>query len=134
MILLGRISLIESDFVSILGQSVFLDQIGSRFGIGDIVAVYGSIDIDTGGIVGATMVSARDAGFRASTASYLTGLVDSVDYSTGKALVSGLMVDYNALSATGWAPRVGDQVSVTGYHYGSLGLLVADPQLRLERR
>jgi hypothetical protein len=80
------------------------------------------------------MISARDAGFLSSTPSYLTGIVDSVDYSTGKALVSGLMVDYNALSSGGWSPSVGDEVSVTGYHYGDVGLLVADPQLSLERR
>ncbi|MDX1405330.1 MAG: hypothetical protein R3192_12365, partial [Woeseiaceae bacterium] len=95
------------------------------------VAVYGSIDPDTGGIVGATMVSARDAGFRADSPAYLTGVVDSVDSSTGKAVVSGLLVDYNALLSDGYAPSVGDEVSVTGYHYDDQGLLVADPGLSL---
>ena len=86
--------------------------------------------MDTGGIVGATLVRADDAGYVAvSGASYLTGIVDSVDYASGKAVVSGLMVDYNALLSTGWAPSVGDEVSVTGYHYGDLGVMVADPQL-----
>ena len=41
---------------------------------------------------------------------------------------------YNALLSDGWAPGVGDEVSVSGYHYGDLGVLVADPQLRLEQR
>jgi hypothetical protein len=80
------------------------------------------------------MISASDAGFLANSPSYLTGIVDSVNYSTGKALVSGLMVDYNALLSSGWAPNAGDEVSVTGYHYDDLGLLVADPQLSLQTR
>jgi hypothetical protein len=43
--------------------------------------------------------------------------------------VSGLTVDYNALLSNGWAMSVGDEVSVTGYHYGDLGVMVADPHL-----
>jgi hypothetical protein len=120
---------ISDDFVSVLGQSIFLDQIDGRYSVGQLVAVYGSIDTDTGGIVGATLVTADDAGLAASGASYLTGIVDSVDQASGKAVVSGLTVDYNALLSNGWAMSVGDEVSVTGYHYGDLGVMVADPHL-----
>jgi hypothetical protein len=66
---------ISDDFVSVLGQSIFLDQIDGRYSVGQLVAVYGSIDTDTGGIVGATLVTADDAGLAASGASYLTGMV-----------------------------------------------------------
>jgi hypothetical protein len=121
-----------SDFVSVLGQTVFVGEGEvNRFSLGTSVAVYGSIDIDSGGIVGATVVDADQAGFSADSPSYLTGIVDAVDYTNGNAIVSGMMVDYNALLAVGSAPSVGDQVSVTGRHYGDLGVLVADPQSSL---
>jgi hypothetical protein len=58
----------------------------------------------------------------------LTGIVDSVDYATGTAVVSGMTVDYNALLSVGVAPSVDSQVAVSGRHYGDLGLLVAEVQ------
>ncbi len=131
LILVGHVSLIQSNFISVLGQSVFLSRLDGRFGVGTLVAVYGSIDFDTGSIADAWIVEAGRAGFAADSPSYLTGVVDSVDYAIGRAVVSGLMVDYNALLSTGHAPSIGDQVSITGRHYGGLGVLVADPQLGL---
>ncbi len=80
----------------------------NRFSLGTSVAVYGSIDIDTGGIVGATIVDAGQAGFTADSPSYLTGIVDAVDYANVNAIVSGIIVDYNALLSFGSAPSVGD--------------------------
>jgi hypothetical protein len=122
---------LKSDFLSVLGQSVFPGRVDRRFGVGTMVAVYGSIDVETGGIANARVVDAVQAGFAGDSPAYLTGVVDAVDYANGRALVSGLMVDYNALLSAGLAPSVGDQVSVTGRHYGDLGVLVADPQLGL---
>ncbi len=128
LLVYGRIEVLGSDFVSVLGQTVFVGEGEvNRFSLGTSVAVYGSIDIDTGGIVGATVVDAGQAGFTADAPSYLTGIVDAVDYANGNAIVSGMMVDYNALLSVGSAPNVGDQVSVTGRYYGDLGVLVADP-------
>jgi len=126
------VSYVGNDFVSVLGQTIFVDD-GMFAGIreGSSVAVFGSIDIDSGGIVGASLVDAASAGF-APGASYLTGFVDSVDYSKGVAMVSGMAVDYNALLSSGSAPSVGDMVSVTGRDYAGLGVLIADPQLRLD--
>ena len=98
---------------------------------GSVVAVYGSIDFDTGGIVDAMLIDASEVGFDPGT-SYLTGFVDSVDYSKGMAMVSGMAVDYTALLSSGSAPSVGDVVSVTGRDYGSANVLIADPSLRLE--
>jgi hypothetical protein len=98
-----------------------------------MVAVFGEIDGDTGGIVGASILDAGNAGFSPETA-YLTGFVDSVDYLNGIAMVSGMAVDYTALLSDGAAPGVGDMVSIAGRDYGDRGLLVADPQLRLEIR
>jgi hypothetical protein len=132
LLVYGRIEVLGSDFVSVVGQTVFVGEGEvNRFSLGTSVAVYGSIDIDTGGIVGATVVDAGQAGFTADAPSYLTGIVDAVDYANGNAVLSGMMVDYNALLAVGSAPNVGDEVSVTGRHYGDLGVLVADPQSSL---
>ncbi|MCH7817829.1 MAG: hypothetical protein IIC60_14815, partial [Proteobacteria bacterium] len=128
LLVYGRVEVLGSDFVSVLGQTVFLGAGDvNRFSLGTLVAVYGSIDLETSSIVDATVVDAGEAGFSASLLSYLTGIVDAVDYENGTAIVSGLTVDYNALLAVGVAPRVGDQVAVTGYHYRDLGMLVAVP-------
>jgi hypothetical protein len=91
------------------------------------VAVYGSIDADTGGIVGAQVFP---VGRRMGGASYLRGIVDQVDRSIGVAIISGMAVDYNAVLSNGSAPSVGDTVAVTGRSYG--GLIVADPSLGLD--
>jgi hypothetical protein len=123
------VDVLGSDFVSVLGQTVFLNSSGiSSVSLGMRVAVYGSIDMDTGGIVNATVVDSDLAGFAGNSPSFLNGIVDEVDSATGKAVVSGLLVDYTALLSDGWAPSVGDEVAVSGYHYGGLGVLVAEPQ------
>ena len=135
LLALGRITFVGSDFISVLGQTVFVDSTaidGLHEGLA--VAVYGSLDFETGGIVDATVVDAGNAGFGASSPSFLTGFVDSVDYAKGIAVVSGMAVDYTALLGKGSAPNVGDQVAITGYEYATLGVLVADPQLQLETR
>ncbi len=135
LLIFGRVSFLGNDFVSVLGQSVFVDRATiSSLHAGSTVAVYGSIDISNGGIVGARIIDAGAAGFGPGAPSFLTGLVDSVDHEKGLAVVSGMTVDYTALLASGSAPSVGDQVSVTGREYGSLGMLVADPNMRLEIR
>ena len=127
MLLRGQIDALQSDFISVLGQSVFGDRMDSRFARGTMIAVYGEIDTETGGIVNASVVAAEEAGFAPDSPAFLTGMVDAVDGATGKAVVSGLLVDYNALLSNGIAPRVGDQVSITGRHYEDLGVMVAVP-------
>ena len=124
MLVFGSIDFVGDGFISVLGQTVFGDLGG--FGIGTTVAVYGSIDSGTGGIVGAQVfpVSSGMGG-----ASYLRGIVDAVDLAMGVAIVSGMAVDYNAMLSSGGAPSVGDTVGVTGRSYG--GLIVADPSLDL---
>ncbi len=125
LLVLGAIEHIGDGFVSVLGQTVFGDLGG--LGTGMTVAVYGSIDADTGGIVGAQVFP---VGPRVGGASYLRGIVDEVNLAVGLALVSGVMVDYNALLSNGSVPSVGDVVGVTGRSYG--GLIVADPSLGLD--
>jgi hypothetical protein len=104
-----------------MGQTVF-GGTAKSVGLGDIVAVYGSIDRDTGGIVNASVVPVAG-----SDLSYLRGVVDEVNSATGRAVVSGVTVDYSALLSHGHAPNVGDEVAVTGRAYTELGLLVAQP-------
>ncbi|MDA0994670.1 MAG: hypothetical protein O3A13_13705 [Proteobacteria bacterium] len=135
LLLVGRVDYVGDDFVSVLGQTVFVDRASFRaVGEGSAVAVYGSLDGDTGAISNASMIDAGIAGFGPGSASFLTGFVDSVDYAKGHAVVSGKQVDYTALLSNGSAPNVGDMVSVTGRDYGAYGTLVADPQMRLEIR
>jgi len=133
LLVLGRVEFVGTDFVSVLGQSVLVDDsTASALKAGSTVAVYGSIDIESGGITDALVVNADSAGFGADAPSYLTGFVDSVDYAKGLAVVSGMTVDYNALLSSGAAPSVGDMVSITGRDYAGMSVLVADPQLSLE--
>ena len=124
LLVFGRINHIGNGFISVLGQTVFGNLSG--LGAGATVAVYGSIDADTGGIVGAQVVPVG-AG---SGASYLRGIVDEVNLAFGIAVISGVTVDYNAMLSDGGAPQVGDVVGVVGQSYG--GLLVADPLLSLD--
>ncbi len=127
LLVLGAIAHVGDGFISVLGQTVFGDLSG--LGVGMTVAVYGSIDADTGGILDAQVfsVSASIGG-----ASYLRGIVDEVDLAGGIAVVSGMTVDYTALLSNGSPPQVGDEVAVTGWSYGGASLLIADPLLSLE--
>ena len=132
LMLVGRVNFVGDGFVSVLGQRVFVDRANlGGISVGSAVAVYGSIDIDSGGIRNASVVSMRSA---ARNASYISGVVDSVDYAKGRAAVSGMTIDYTALLADGFAPNVGDMVSVTGREYRGAGLLVADPEMQLSVR
>jgi predicted aconitase with swiveling domain len=121
LMVIGRIDAVSNDFVSVLGQSVFGTGF-DRLSLGTPVAVYGSIDRETGSIVNASVVPVAGGDL-----SYLRGVVDEVNYSTGRAVVSGVTVDYNALLSNGHAPSIGDEVAVTGRVYQQLGLLVAQP-------
>jgi hypothetical protein len=85
------------------------------------VQIYGSLDRETGGIVDANVIAAAGTDL-----SLLTGYVDSVSPDVGRAVVSGVTVDYNALMYTGVAPSVGDRVSVVGRMYRGVGTLVAE--------
>ena len=100
--------------------------------VGSPVAVFGEVDVSSGGIVGASVVDAGIAGYDTS-ASFLSGIVDSVDRASGVAVVSGKAVNYTALLANGMEPSVGDMMSIAGRDYGDSGLLMADPDIRLER-
>ncbi|MFB3124578.1 MAG: hypothetical protein ACE1Z7_03295, partial [Woeseiaceae bacterium] len=127
LLVLGAIGYVGDGFISVLGQTVFgdFDGLGSRM----TIAVYGSIDADTGGILDAQVfsVSARFGGV-----SYLRGIVDEVDLAGGFAVVSGMTVDYTALLSNGSAPQVGDEFAVTGWSYDGASLLIADPLLSLD--
>jgi hypothetical protein len=127
LLVLGAIDYVGDGFISVLGQTVFGD-LGS-LAAGMTVAVYGSLDSDTGGILEARVFP---MGSSKGGASFLRGFVDEVDLALGLAVISGITVDYNALLSNGSAPRVGDQVSVIGRSYNKRGLLVADPSLGLD--
>jgi hypothetical protein len=116
----GNVDAVSGDFLSVLGQSVFGIADLRGLSVGTPVAVYGSIDRDTGGIVNASVVPVAG-----SDLSYLRGVVDEVNAATGLAVVSGVTVNFTEWLSNGHAPSVGDEVAVTGRAYAELGLLVA---------
>ncbi|MEX2124238.1 MAG: hypothetical protein WD795_10120, partial [Woeseia sp.] len=122
LLVVAQVETVADDFISVLGQSVFGVSDLSAVDVGTPVAVYGTIDRDTGGIVNATVVPVSGGDL-----SYLRGIVDDVNRATGRAVVSGITVDYNALLSNGRAPSVGDEVAVTGRVYREFGLMVAQP-------
>ena len=126
LLVVGRVENVAYDFVSVLGQSIFAssgDMAG--VGVGATVAVYGRLDPQLGGIVDARLVPVAAPGVDAGP-SLLTGFVDEVDPTIGRAVVGGVSVDYNARLAGGDAPEVGDIVSISGRRYAGLGVLVAE--------
>lgn len=123
LLVVGPVNVRQDGFMAVLGQSVFgAPSAFAGFRPGDTVAVYGDLDPVTGGIVNATVARATNYGW-----SYLRGIVDAVDPATGRAVVSGVTVDYTALLANGVAPSVGDEVAVSGYAFNDANLLVAQP-------
>jgi hypothetical protein len=118
-LVVGRVEFVGNGFFAVLGQSIFPSSASVR--PGDRVAIYGSIDHTTGGIVNARVMPAM------GDLSFLRGIVDEVNPSMGRAVVSGVTVDYTALLANGRAPSVGDVVAVTGRSYSQLGVFVAQP-------
>ena len=121
----GQIDFVGDGFVSVLGQTVFGS--GSGLTIGSTIAVYGSFDSEFGGFVDTQIVPLAPSGVDSGYSDFLRGTVDSIDRSFGIAVVGGMMVDYNAMLATGMAPGLGDEVAITGRNYRGLGLLVATP-------
>ncbi|NNE59285.1 MAG: hypothetical protein HKN35_00125 [Woeseia sp.] len=132
LLALGRVDYIGDGFISVLGQTV-LGSLGDFSGI-DVdatVALYGSMDSSTGAFAGARIELIAPAGIDAGMPSFLQGVVDSVDAAMGRAVVNGVTVDYTALLSDGAAPQLGDEFALSGRSYRGLGLLVAEPDLRV---
>ena len=130
LLAIGMASLIDSNIISVLGQTIAVSPgFAGRDFAGKTVAVYGQIDFDTGSFTDTRLVA-----LDASSPSFIRGMVDSVNAKSGIAVVNGFAVDYTALLANGVVPKIGDEVSVFGYAYSGLGLLVADPSLTLDLR
>ena len=122
LLVIGTVEVLDNGFASVLGQSVFGEaQMFAGIGAGMTVAIYGSIDADTGGIVNARIIPVAN-----DTPSFLRGVVDEVNLATGRAVVSGIDVDYTSMLANDRAPKVGQLMSVSGRLYQGVGLLVAE--------
>ncbi|MEX2495539.1 MAG: hypothetical protein WD448_05580, partial [Woeseia sp.] len=123
LLVLGRVEFVHSGFISALGQTILgINAEQQGITVGTPVAIYGTIDRETGGIVNASVVPVTGGDL-----SFLRGVVDEVDHARGRAVVSGVTVDYSALLADGKAPNAGDEVAITGRAYHNLGVLVAQP-------
>jgi hypothetical protein len=122
LLVVGTVDVVGDGFISVLGQSVFADQSAlAGINVGSPVAIYGSIDSNLGGIVNATVV-----GVAASDQSFLRGTVDEVNVILGRAVISGVAVDYTAMLSNRKAPRVGEVLSVRGRTYSGTKLLVVE--------
>jgi hypothetical protein len=132
LLALGRVDVVGDGFISVLGQTVLgADRDLAGITTGTTVAIYGSIDAATGGFANTRVVSVTPTGIDSGMPSFLRGTVDAVDAALGRAVVSGVVVDYSAMLAKGRAPRVGEQLAVSGRAYRGLGLLVAEPDLEV---
>jgi len=129
LLALGQVDHIGDGFLSVLGQTVIgADSDFAGISTGSTIAVFGSMDAGTGGFSNTRIVSVSPSGIDSGLPSFLRGTVDAVDAAMGRAVVSGITVDYTAMLSSGSAPSVGDRVAVSGRSYRGLGLLVAEPE------
>ena len=111
-----------------MGQTVFDN--GAGFGgltAGMTIAIYGAIDLGTGGFVDTQIMKLAPVGVDAGVPDFLRGIVDAVDTRFGMAVIGGMTVDYSAMLSNGRAPQIGDEIAVTGRNYRDLRLLIASP-------
>ena len=107
----------------VLGQKVLIGS-AAAVAVGDTVAVYGAVLGDGG--LNATKVVVEGAYVPGATPVFVSGTVQQVQPSIGRAVVSGITVDLTALMSTGAVtPAVGSKVEISGTQPVNNGLLVA---------
>ena len=108
----------------VLGQKVLIGAEAS-VAVGNTVAVYGEVLGDGG--LNATKLVVEGAYVPGATPVFVSGTVQQVQPSIGRAVVSGITVDLTALMSTGAVtPAVGSKVEISGTQPVNSGLLVAD--------
>jgi Domain of unknown function (DUF5666) len=107
----------------VLGQKVLIGT-SDRVTVGDTVAVYGESLGD--GSLKATKVVSEGLYVPGATSIFISGTVQQVQPSIGRATVSGLPVDLTSLMAQGAVtPAVGSTLEITGTQPVNNGLFVA---------
>ena len=108
----------------VLGQKVLLGT-NSSVTVGSTVAVYGEVLGD--GSLNGTKLEVEGAYVPGATPVYVSGTVQKVQPSIGRAVVSGITVDLTAIMSSGaMTPAVGSTVEISGTQPVNNGLLVAD--------
>jgi Domain of unknown function (DUF5666) len=108
----------------VLGQKVLINAHDSVT-VGSTVAVYGAELGD--GSLNATKVVEEGAYVAGATPVFVSGTVQKVQPSIGRAVVSGISVDLTPLMSQGSVtPAVGSKVEISGTQPVNNGLLVAD--------
>ena len=119
-----RIDIVNGVFHS-MGQVVMASKdmlVGMR--VGDFVSVDGSV-VSPGWLY-ADAISVSDTAYvPGATKVFVSGMLSSVDFSTGMARMGGLTIDYTASLASGRAPT-GSMWSFAGTRPQSGGVLVSD--------
>ena len=126
LLVVGPVESVDSahTMAVVLGQKVLVGAHDSVT-VGNTVAVYGAALGD--GSLNATKVVAEGNYVAGATPVFMTGTVQKVQTSIGRAVVSGITVDLTALMSQGpVTPAVGSTVEISGTQPVNNGLLVAN--------
>jgi hypothetical protein len=125
LLVIGPVESVNSTHTAaiVLGQKILIgayDQVT----VGDTVAVYGK-SLPDGSLAAGKIVS-EGPYVPGATSIFLTGTVQQVQPSIGRAIVSGLSVDLTSLMAHGAvSPAVGSRLQITGTQPVNNGLVLA---------
>ena len=125
LLLVGPVESVSAKhtFAVVLGQKVLIGTT-DRVTVGDTVAVYGE-SLSDGSLKAAKVVS-EGLYVPGATSIFISGTVQQVQPSIGRATVSGLSVDLTSLMAQGAVtPAVGSTLEITGTQPINNGLFVA---------
>jgi hypothetical protein len=127
LVLVGSVESIDTEngvFRSV-GQIISADtRILNVLAVGDLVSVEGSI-AGPGWLYADAVTVSSDAYVAGSTEVFVTGIVSSVDASTGTATLGGLKVDYTSGLALGDAPN-GVVWTFRGTQPNDRGVMISD--------
>jgi hypothetical protein len=126
-VLVGPIDSIDSlnGYFESMGQSVLASSdMLSLLSVGDLVSVQGSI-VGPGLLYADSVEVSSELYVAGATEVYVTGILSSIDASTGTATLGTLRVDYTSSLASGRTPA-GVVWSFRGTQPGSEGLMISD--------
>ena len=116
---------VELGSFSSLGQSIMTsDEMLNQLNIGDLVSVQGSV-AGPGWLYADSITISADQYVAGATEVFVTGILSSIDASTGAATLGDLQVDYTSSLSTGSMPA-GILWSFRGTQPGNRGMMLSD--------
>jgi hypothetical protein len=108
-----------------MGQSVMVSaEMLSNLSTGDLVSVEGSV-VGPGLLYADSVTVSSDRYVAGATEVFVTGILSSIDVTTGTAMIGGLSVDYTSSLASGRMPA-GVVWSFRGTQPSSRGVMLSD--------